>query len=579
MRKLFTLLTLALCAVGSAWAATESSGNTGTNNTSWVGTSCTLDGKYIAGKGGVQQGNMPDKGVKLRSNQGNLVFEVNAGIKITSFKFWGAGNTATAVDIESATVDGGANQLASTVTLPGKGGSTSGDIALTGIAATDNITLTFASGSTAQIVGTWSIEYEVTEVIVQEINSVSINGAAINAEDLATLKSTKALTIDGSSFNGIGQLAVALSSGATSVTRTIAGSTATYAFTINSTDTYTVTVTGYDKTYAAAQGSVVYFSKDGAEATGINSNAVTANGITFAYPTKEFQTGSAKVTLGSEVYVPLKLSTGEAVTVTFPTGKKATKLIVYGWSANGDGSLPKIQETADADGKKVSSSANIFYSLNTADDVYPSVYEYDLDNWESLYFTAGGSASQPFIVMDFVFAADAETATIGTSGYATYVTKSQVTFPAEINAYIVSATTTTSATLTQVNSVPAGTPVILAGAADTYTLSAAATAEDVSANKLVAAVEAKTLVADEAYVLKDGKFVKAAAGTLPAGKAYLPATSGARELNLVFAGETTAIESVKAAKAEGAVFNLAGQRVAQPTKGLYIVNGKKVAVK
>lgn len=43
----------------------------------------------------------------------------------------------------------------------------------------------------------------------------------------------------------------------------------------------------------------------------------------------------------------------------------------------------------------------------------------------------------------------------------------------------------------------------------------------------------------------------------------------------------TAISAVKAQKAaaEGEYFNLAGQRVAQPTKGLYIVNGKKVVIK
>ena len=40
----------------------------------------------------------------------------------------------------------------------------------------------------------------------------------------------------------------------------------------------------------------------------------------------------------------------------------------------------------------------------------------------------------------------------------------------------------------------------------------------------------------------------------------------------------TAISAVKAQKsaAEGEYFNLAGQRIAQPTKGLYIVNGKKI---
>ncbi len=30
---------------------------------------------------------------------------------------------------------------------------------------------------------------------------------------------------------------------------------------------------------------------------------------------------------------------------------------------------------------------------------------------------------------------------------------------------------------------------------------------------------------------------------------------------------------------DGVFYNIAGQRVAQPTKGLYIVNGKKVVIK
>ena len=44
--------------------------------------------------------------------------------------------------------------------------------------------------------------------------------------------------------------------------------------------------------------------------------------------------------------------------------------------------------------------------------------------------------------------------------------------------------------------------------------------------------------------------------------------------------DVTAVEAVKQTqKMEGTVYNLAGQRVAQPTKGLYIVNGKKVMMK
>ena len=37
--------------------------------------------------------------------------------------------------------------------------------------------------------------------------------------------------------------------------------------------------------------------------------------------------------------------------------------------------------------------------------------------------------------------------------------------------------------------------------------------------------------------------------------------------------------SVNGSAADGKCYNLQGQRVEQPTKGLYIVNGKKVIVK
>ena len=49
----------------------------------------------------------------------------------------------------------------------------------------------------------------------------------------------------------------------------------------------------------------------------------------------------------------------------------------------------------------------------------------------------------------------------------------------------------------------------------------------------------------------------------------------------IFDGETTGVNDVRSnvADVNGEVYNLAGQRVAQPTKGLYIMNGKKVVVK
>ena len=73
-----------------------------------------------------------------------------------------------------------------------------------------------------------------------------------------------------------------------------------------------------------------------------------------------------------------------------------------------------------------------------------------------------------------------------------------------------------------------------------------------------------------------------AAFNLSANKAYLavPKNVEARE-GWWFDSETTGIKTVEnaASSINGEVYNLAGQRVAQPAKGLYIVNGKKVVVK
>lgn len=60
--------------------------------------------------------------------------------------------------------------------------------------------------------------------------------------------------------------------------------------------------------------------------------------------------------------------------------------------------------------------------------------------------------------------------------------------------------------------------------------------------------------------------------------AYLP--DGSARAFLSLDDETTGIEAVKTTQnLNSEYFNIAGQRVAQPTKGLYIVNGKKVIMK
>ena len=75
-----------------------------------------------------------------------------------------------------------------------------------------------------------------------------------------------------------------------------------------------------------------------------------------------------------------------------------------------------------------------------------------------------------------------------------------------------------------------------------------------------------------------------AAFDIAANKAYLAVPEERASLARSFwfdEGETTSISEVRGLKSEvrGEYFNLNGQRVAQPSKGLYIVNGKKVMFK
>ena len=177
--------------------------------------------------------------------------------------------------------------------------------------------------------------------------------------------------------------------------------------------------------------------------------------------------------------------------------------------------------------------------------------------------------------------------TIASSGLSTLASAKALDFSAVdgLKAYVVNEVTKDAVSLKEVTEIPANTGVILEGTASTkYSVPVAASAEAPAVNKLAAAVAATAVEANAAYILKDGLFhLVTTASTVPAGKAYLPATegpAGARSLRIVAADETTGIEALESAEnAEMSVYNLQGQRVQRLQKGLNIVNGKKVIVK
>jgi hypothetical protein len=83
------------------------------------------------------------------------------------------------------------------------------------------------------------------------------------------------------------------------------------------------------------------------------------------------------------------------------------------------------------------------------------------------------------------------------------------------------------------------------------------------------------------YGAEDGiAFYKYTATAPAAGIVYIPAASLTAPALTIEIGETTGVSEVRSQKDDvsGEYFNLNGQRVIQPTKGLYIVNGRKVLV-
>jgi hypothetical protein len=171
---------------------------------------------------------------------------------------------------------------------------------------------------------------------------------------------------------------------------------------------------------------------------------------------------------------------------------------------------------------------------------------------------------------------------MGAAGWRTLVSAQDVTLPEGLTAYVVTANDGGSATLATAGSVKANTPYILNGDEGTYTLTMALGVTAPASNLLKISDES---TGNGVYVLYNGTqgvgFYKWYGGSLGAGRVYLPATAGAPEF-IALGGETTGIDMVQGSSIkvqDPEIYNLAGQRVARPTKGLYIVNGKKVVIR
>ena len=224
-------------------------------------------------------------------------------------------------------------------------------------------------------------------------------------------------------------------------------------------------------------------------------------------------------------------------------------------------------------------------------------------------FTFNLAASSNSWTCNYNAAASTATVTIGTEGYATFIADKAYNMPTGLIGYTITGATDGSLTMDQTYSagdlVPAWTGVLLKGDADDYTINYNADATAANTNRLSGVVEAAKvnswegsdgknvllykLAKDATYGL--GWYFDSADGqslNCGANKCYLWLTQteagyasvGTRGF-IGFDDGTTGIESVvkKAEINDGVYYNLQGQRVDNPTKGLYIHNGKKVVIK
>ena len=142
----------------------------------------------------------------------------------------------------------------------------------------------------------------------------------------------------------------------------------------------------------------------------------------------------------------------------------------------------------------------------------------------------------------------------------------------------------TTVKMTQVNKVPAGTGLVLKattpGAAVTVPVFDGTEADNVSGNMMAgSATETTAIAANGGYILKDGVFQPANAGTLAAGKAYLAiAVSSARSLEMSFEDTTTGINGVEeiapVTKTRKVVKN--GRLVIETANGEFTIDGARM---
>ena len=266
-----------------------------------------------------------------------------------------------------------------------------------------------------------------------------------------------------------------------------------------------------------------------------------------------------------KTYTSTRFYKNSTLTIT-PLNGFAIKSVVF--TATSDGYATALAGSTWTNATAVASSKTVTITPN--------------DGTNAISAVIGGTTGHSSVVINLGKSFDVK---LNSAGFATFAAPAPLDYSddSEFSAWqITDANSSTGViTFSQITgAVAAGTGVLLMGTPSaTISVPVVTSGSDISAtNMLVGFTTATDVAADTYYGLSGDEFVKVNAGTVPAGKALLPVSSvDVKAFTFVFE-DATGIESIQNSKSEiqNTIFDLSGRRVVKPTKGLYIVNGKKI---
>lgn len=303
----------------------------------------------------------------------------------------------------------------------------------------------------------------------------------------------------------------------------------------------------------------------------------------YTTTTDNYTSGDYTVTIAGEYkfsssYTMLKSGS----TLTLPTfAKDVTKIDVVGNS----GASTKTKEniyvgTTTVSTETTGSTGTSSFIINSSYQTAGTIYKLQV------------TEANAQITAIKVYTSSTITQKLNAYGYATFCSQYPLDFSdwetAGYSAWQITDIDESAITFSQIKGkIKGGQGILLKGTASTtVTITSDDSDTELSDNLLEGTLAPTVVVANEYFGLSGNKFLRVNAGTVPAGKALLPASvvpDEARELTFLFLDdEVTGIRTIdngKMAMDKNAVYDLSGRRVQNPKHGLYIVNGKKVIIK